>query len=62
MLLYLFPQTAVASLVPSWLITLMSYPCTPIPNYPYIHRIVVRNNQNGSDSIKTQAKFGDFQL
>jgi hypothetical protein len=40
----------------------MSYPSAPIPNYPDIYRIVVRNTQNGSDSIKTQANFCDFQL
>jgi len=40
----------------------MSCPSAPIPNYPDIYRNVVRNNQNVSDSIKTQANFGDFQL
>jgi hypothetical protein len=52
----------VGSVAPTWLITLLSYPSAPVPNYPVIYRIVVRNNQNGSDSIKTQVTFGNFQL
>ena len=34
----------------------MSHPSSPIPNYRYIYRVVARNSQNGSDSIRTELR------